>query len=578
MNQMKGLNQARTVFAVFILSLWMMPVQSQPVLIEEMVEAADLLCFPVFGDSTRYKYLPSRGRLSVNDVGLPEFSFLQYAVERKSTELTNSAITEANGGGLIHFLILYDTPDDQVRKAERELQRKLKTPELILTGPVEISSGTFHLISSLLIDGKEEKELIGSGVAPVFQNSRIAFSFMVNPLKSQLLLESFKMSTPDVSITFDLVFSGLTSAFNGEIKVDWAQVQGSEYSSSSVDAIFYSSDVEETFAELIQEGAITMTSYGDDSIASDLLTTSYDHLLKMMFNPVRPDSVPSEQTTGFLEEVFGRRGLLGGLFGGSNVYKKRTVKTSGVTTVRINTRKLVDRHHFVTFNIGNLYEKYGDDKRIFRKVAIDDPTFQQREVLINLDGSIRDEFAKMVSSVSVTLRKTHQNGEQTVREVFLNKQILEEWTGSSKMIYLNKEDLDRTKWLEYDYQITWQFIKDGNYVTDWTTASSPIINLFTPYTYRQIDFLGDLNTLRETGVIAIAVDISYPFFGKTKKERMTIKPGTGETDYQMEAILPNGMDKVDYKLAWIYKEGKRVQAEGQDEFGVIIIDEIPESE
>jgi hypothetical protein len=146
------------------------------------------------------------------------------------------------------------------------------------------------------------------------------------------------------------------------------------------------------------------------------------------------------------------------------------------------------------------------------------------------------------------------------------------------MIYLNKDDADRIKWLQYDYQVNWQFIKDGSYVTDWISASSPIINLFTPYTYRQIDFMGDLNTLRETGVIAIAVDISYPFFGKTKKDRMTIKPGTGETDYQMEAILPNGMDKVDYKLAWIYKEGKRVQAEGQDEFGVIIIDEIPESE
>jgi hypothetical protein len=285
--------------------------------------------------------------------------------------------------------------------------------------------------------------------------------------------------------------------------------------------------------------------------------------------------VPSEQTTGFLEEVFGRRGLLGGLFGGSNVYKKRTVKTSGKTTVRINTRKLVERHHFVTFNIGNLYEKYGDDKRIFRKVAIDDPTFQQREVLINLDGSIRNEFSKMISSVSVTLRKTHQNGEQSVREVFLNKQLLEEWSGSSKMIYLNKDDADRIKWLQYDYQVNWQFIKDGSYVTDWISASSPIINLFTPYTYRQIDFMGDLNTLRETGVIAIAVDISYPFFGKTKKERMTIKPGTEETSYQMEAILPNGMDKVDYRIAWIYKEGKRVQTEGQDEFGVIIIDEIP---
>jgi hypothetical protein len=572
---MKEVNQARKFFTALVILLWLLPAQGQPVLIEEMVEAADLLCFPVYGDSSRYKYLPSRGRLSVNDLGLPEFSFLQYAVERRSNDLTNTAITEASGGGLIHFLILYDTPDDQVRKAERELQRKLKNPELVLTGPVEISSGTFHLVSSLLINGKEEKELIGSGVAPVFQNSRIAFSFMVDPLRSQLLLESFKMSTPDVSITFDLAFNGLTSAFNGEISVDWAQVQSSEYSSSSVDAIFYSSDVEETFAELIQEGAITMTSYGDDSIASDLLTTSYDHLLKLMFNPVQPDSVPSEQTTGFLEEVFGRRGLLGGLFGGSNVYKKRTVKTSGKTTVRINTRKLVERHHFVTFNIGNLYEKYGDDKRIFRKVAIDDPTFQQREVLINLDGSIRNEFSKMISSVSVTLRKTHQNGEQSVREVFLNKQLLEEWSGSSKMIYLNKDDADRIKWLQYDYQVNWQFIKDGSYVTDWISASSPIINLFTPYTYRQIDFMGDLNTLRETGVIAIAVDISYPFFGKTKKERMTIKPGTEETSYQMEAILPNGMDKVDYRIAWIYKEGKRVQTEGQDEFGVIIIDEIP---
>ena len=575
---MQMINKARYLIAAFCMLYAMLPVQGQPVLVEEMVEAADLLCFPVYGDSTRYKYLPSQGRLSVNDAGLPEFSFLQYAVERRSDELKNTAITEANGGGLIHFLVLYDTPDDQVRKAERELQRKLKNPEIVLVGPVEISSGTFHLISSLLVDGKEEKELIGSGVAPVFQNSRVAFSFMVDPLKSQLLLESFKMSTPDVSITFDLTFSGLTSAFNGEITVDWSQVQRSSYYSSSVDAIFYSRDVEETFAELIQQGAIRMTSYGDDSIASDILTKSYDRLLKLMFDPMQPDSVPSEKSTGFLEEVFGRRGLLGGLFGGSEVYKKKTVKTSGTTTVSINTRRMVDRHHFVTFNIGDLYKNYGDNDRIFRKVAIDDATFKQREVLINLDGSIRDEFTKMISSVSVTLRKTHQNGEESVREVFLNKQLVEEYTGNSKMVYLNKGDVDRIEWLQYEYQINWQFIKDGTYVTDWMTGSSPIINLYTPYTYRQIDFFGDINSLKDSGVLAVAVDISYPFFGKTKKERLTIKPAAETTDYSMEAILPNGMDKVDYKIAWIFKEGKRIQTEGQDEYGVIIIDEIPGSQ
>ena len=33
-----------------------------------------------------------------------------------------------------------------------------ENPEIVLVGPVDIKSGTFHLISSLLIDNKEEKE------------------------------------------------------------------------------------------------------------------------------------------------------------------------------------------------------------------------------------------------------------------------------------------------------------------------------------------------------------------------------------------------------------------------------------
>jgi hypothetical protein len=124
-----------------------------------------------------------------------------------------------------------------------------------------------------------------------------------------------------------------------------------------------------------------------------------------MFDPVRPDSIPPENTRGALDEIFGRRGLLGGLVGGSDVYKKQTIRTSGKTVVQINSRKLVSRHHLVTFNIGDLHKRYGADQRIFKKVAIDDPTYQQREVLVNLDGSIRDEFENMINSVSVTLRK-----------------------------------------------------------------------------------------------------------------------------------------------------------------------------
>ncbi|HEY4654322.1 MAG TPA: hypothetical protein VIH22_07400 [Cyclobacteriaceae bacterium] len=548
---------------------------SQPVLVGGFVEAEGLICFPVYGDSTQYRYLPSRGRLATTENDLPEFSFLQYAVENTDAPVSGSSITEANGGGLIHFLVLYDTPEDQVRKAERELKRKLKRQDLRLSGPVEINAGKFMLISSLLIDGKEQKEIIGTGVAPVFQNSRVAFSFLVEPLKARLLMESFKMATPDISITFDLEFSGLTNAYNGQLVVDWAQVQESEYSNSSVDAIFYSSDVEKSFGSLIQNGAIRMETYGNDSIASDLLSLAYDRLLKLMFDPVRPDSIPPEKTRGALEEIFGRRGLLGGLVGGSDVYKKQTIRTSGETVVQINSRKLVQRHHLLTFNIGDLHKNFGDNERIFRKVAIDDPAFQQREVLVNLDGSIRDEFEDMISSVSVTMRKKHQNGDETVREIFVNKDVLSEYDGTSKLIYLNKGDNNRTGWLDYDYLVNWQFKKDGNYVADWVTANSPVINLYTPYKYRQIDLIGDVKKLEDTGVIAVSVEISYPFFDRTKKDRVTIKTKDDQADYNLEAILPLDTDIVDYSITWIFREGRKVMQRGQDEYGVILIDEVP---
>ena len=559
---------------ILLFCLPFLKASSQPVLVEQFVEAAELICFPVYGDSVVYKYLPSRGRLGTSESNLPEFSFLEYSMEKKDGPVSGSSISEANGGGLLHFLVLYDTPEDQVRNAERELRRKLKRKDIVLTGPVEITSGKFMLISSLLIDGKEQRELLGTGIAPVFQNSKVAFSFLVEPLKAKLLMESFKMATPDVSITFDLEFSGLTSAYNGQLVVDWSQVQRSEYSNTSVDAIFYSSDVEKTFGELVQNGAIKMDSYGKDSIASDLLDVAYDRLLKLMFDPVRPDSIPPTKTGGFIEEIFGNRGLIGSLVGGSNVYKKQVIKTSGTTVVQINSRKLVSRHHLVTFNIGDLYKKFGDNKQIFRRVAIDDPTFQQREILVNLDGSIKDEFENMISSVSVTMKKKHQNGEETVKEIFVNKELLKDYSGDSKLIYLNKEDKDKQGWLNYDYVLNWQFKKDGNYVTDWIPSSSPIINLFTPYKYRQIDLLGDVKTLQQSGVIAVAVEIEYPFFGNTRKDRITVKTNQKESENKLEAILPLDVEKVNYKITWIYKEGKKVEQRGEDEYGVIMIDEI----
>ena len=114
----------KSFWIVMFILIALIPAFAQPVLVEEAVEAAGLICFPVYGDSTIFKYLPSRGRLGMTDTDLPEFSFMRYAVERQSAAVAGSSITEADGGGLVHFLVLYDTPAEQVRKAESELRRK----------------------------------------------------------------------------------------------------------------------------------------------------------------------------------------------------------------------------------------------------------------------------------------------------------------------------------------------------------------------------------------------------------------------------------------------------------------------
>ena len=563
-------NLITILFFLFSLTLSL----AQPVLLNEMVEAENLICFPVHGDKNTYKYLPSQGGLSITD-GKPEFSFLQYAIENESTGLSASSINKALGGGLINFLVLYNTPKEEIKKAERALQRLHDNDTIRLVGPVEISSGEFLLVSSILKDGQKEPELIGSGRAPVFQNSKVAFSFMLTPEKSTLLMESFKSKTSDISIIFDLKFKGLTNAFNGKVTVDWSMVSNSSFSKSSVNAFFFSSDTEKTFQDLSQRGAIKMESYGENELAGGMLEKAYDKLLKMMYEPVPPDSINEANTKGWLAKTLGRPS---DFLGGTNLYRKRVVRTSGNTIVELNSREMVERHQFVTFNIGDLYKKYGEDKTIFRKAALDEDLFKQREITVNVDGDLKADFNKMVNSVSVTVKKNHESGDETVKEVFYDTQKLEQYEGPMKLTYMNKEDADKEKWLEYEYAINWQFKKDGDYQTNWSKSSAPIINLYAPYKLHQVDLIGDVKRLKSEEIIAVVVQLEYPFFGRTKKEKQIIKPFNETNELSMSAIVPQDLTGLDYTITWIYKDGKKVQRAGIDDYGVLLIDEIPEGE
>ena len=555
----------------------------QSILIDQGVNADGLWCFPILKKENSYRYLPQRVRLSLQNDSIPEFSFLRYITEKPS-ENNSKTITEAGGGGILNFLVLYDTPQELISNAERFLKKKFENDEIIIEGPIIFDSGKYTLVSSILNPaGESKKSILGSGSAPIIENSKIPLSFNVDPLKSKLLLESLKMSTPDVSLIFELGFSGLTENYEAELEIDWSEVKKSHAFDAGGSIYFVGADVGLGFDKLRKDNAIKFTSVGKDESMESLVQTVYTKLLELMFKPTPLEQVPEEHRGGLEDAIgslIGSNGAMGSRnttgFGLNVGYQYKEHRTTGKSNMVFKGRSLVNRNHYITFNAGNLYKKYGDNKDIFKDVPLWDPAFQQRDVYVGIDGTIENEFDKMLNSVTVKLNKKHQSGDATLKEVLLTKNTYKESNGKIAMSYLNHGDADQNEWLNYEYQTVWKFIGGGTYSEDWKTATASMINLYTPFQRRKIEISGDVETLNEKNVRAVAVKINYDFFGEPKSKNLTIYPKKELNDKFFEITLPKGSDKVEYTITWYVKNAAPIQKNGIDEYGLLFIDEFPE--
>lgn len=558
----------------------------QSLLIDRGIRVEGLWCFPLSQDSLNYLYLPSEARLAVNEDSLPNFSFIRYVQERAVAEASSSSITKAEGGAILHFLVLYDTPEKQIRSAEKKLQKQLNNEKVKIRGPVVFYKGRYALVSSVLnpADGSPEKKLLATGEAPVLENSKIALSFELEPEDSKLLLESFKMFNPDLSLVFDLSFSGLSDSYNALLEVDWSEVQKSQSFGAGGSVYFISADVKLGMDELIKNNAIKLTTVGSHQSMEGLLTHVYDKLFSVLFDPVKPEEVPEAAQGGIMDAIASLIGSNGGLsssnttgFGAHVAYRLKHMKKEGKSELVFKGRSAVFRHHYITFNIGDLYARHGHNNLLFRDVDLSDPAFQQRDVYVGIDGSLEKEFHQMLNSVTVTLRKQHENGELTLKNMVLNKEVLKDFTGLLSFTYLNRADRDRTNWLSYEYQTTWQFQGGGSYSTDWVRQDAAMINLFTPFQRKNVSLEGNLARLAEEGIRAVSVQISYPFFDQVKQHRLTLRPELSSEEKSFQITLPNQQEEIDYSITWIRSRQEPLISLGKDKYGVIFIDELPET-
>jgi hypothetical protein len=552
---------------------------AQQLLADRGQRAADLWCFPLASNPQEYVYLPSAARLATDDEGNPQFSFIRYVINAPG-EAGDSTITEAGGGAVLHFLVLYETPEQQVRDAEALLRSRLQDDEITVRGPMVFQDGRYTLVSSILRENEGERQILATGRAPVLEGNRLALSFDLDPQSSKLLLESFQMATPDVSLVFDMTFAGLADAYEATLTVDWSEVKKSETFSAGGSVYFVSADVEVGFDELLRENAIRLESAGSDAKMEALLTQVYDKLLELMFRPVLPEQVPEGQGGGLMEALSalvgsgGARNTTG--FGAHVGYQLKELRSEGLSVLDFNHQAAVERHGFITFNIGDLYSRYGEDPGYFRTVNLGDAAFQQREVHVSVDGALLPEFERYINNVTVTLRKQHASGAETVREMVLDKEAVESAAGDLRMIYGWDGDDDRLAWLEYDYRTRWSFQGGGSYDTDWQSEDAAMIDLFAPYERRDVDVIGDADNLLQSGVRAVVVRLEYPFFSETRSERVVMRPEKGEEEKQLEITLPLGQYAYDYEITWMLSDGSRSTSSGSDDTGVVFVDEMPE--
>ena len=156
-------------------------------------------------------------------------------------------------------------------------------------------------------------------------------------------------------------------------------------------------------------------------------------------------------------------------------YRKKQFKKSG--KFELNFKKWTADTQAMRFdeNIGGFGREMLDDPAHFREISLDDPTYKIREILVHLDGQDSDDFGNTVNFVTVTIRKTHQDGFRHFDELKIDRENFNESANNFSMTYGFHGDDNRDEWQKYEYKVTWSLFGGASWTSDWQAAEGPAI-------------------------------------------------------------------------------------------------------
>ncbi len=561
------------------------PGLSQPIFIDQPIEAGDLIVFPHITDTTKYYYLPNKLGLGTDAKGKMQFSFLRY-VQNVKTENGEANRTEGEGGGILHTLVELKITDEQIARAQSELKKKTKRDNAVIIGPVIYKGGNFSLVSSFAEEGSEfTKKVVGVGRAPVFVGNKAACSIRLTKLGAKILWESCKTPTPDLSFSFVMDFSGYRSPMQAKIEVDWDKVYSHEGFSAGIGVntgyVGLGLDIKAAFDELREQGAIKVTNFGADDKMEALLETAYKKIVDLMFEPF---SMPSANDESTMDDIArGINALAEGAKKNASLvslnfaYEMKKQRKTGKFVIDLSKSTIETISFRFDENLGSEVSKCKD---CFRQINLDDPFYKQREILVSVDGLNADQFSKYINFVTVSMKKEHGKGPATTDEVRIAQKDFTEAAGNPfRLLYGWKDDADynRDAWLRYQFKTVWSFFGDHTVVREWSESDQLGLNVAPPFHPVSVSVEADPALLKDAGIRLATVKFYFDYGAGEKVEQVTLK-GTDPAPAQLaEFMLKQGEYDFEYEIVW-RMFGNKTLSSGRKKSSdtLLYVDEVPE--
>ncbi|CAH1211298.1 conserved hypothetical protein [Candidatus Nitrotoga sp. BS] len=561
--------------------------------LDHPVRCGKLQCFPDTTNKNEFYYLPSDPHVSFRENGKPEFSFLRYVKNKADSGSEMGGITEAEGGGIVHFLVDYTVSDKLLSEANKALKKD--NPDAVLRGPIMFESGNFALVSSFNTDNGKSTELtrqvIGVGRAPLIEGLKAAVSMHLTKLGTQILWRSFQMATPDVSLVFEMTFSGLTDPAEATITANWTKLQkqaditlGAKVSYMNIGGGF---DYGNFWEKAKESGAISIDYRGDPTKLQSIIDRAYARLHDIMFEPIPVDQPGADKDGDPLQAMMDAMNAarqdnsLGGNYSApwevkiNGGYRRRNIQRTGEFKLDFRERSRSTITTAMAGNIGPLYSRFGTDPTIFKTVNLSDPSYRVREISVALDARNSEEFSKYINHVTLSISKSHGSGTSTPGEITINRSNFSEGLPRSLTYHWDNEP-GVDEWMFYKYKVDWSFIGGARYSMDWTRTDQAAISLTPPYQFRKVEFMANPDILEKENVRLVTIRVRHDFFGRQVKETINLLPSRQQNSVEREFAVPPDQKELEYEITWTLKDKRKISSGTlKSDETIIFCDELP---